>query len=180
MRARLLVLSTMLVASLVLLANRSRVQAWASRSDPSVQAGRPAPELPSDARSLEGRPVRLAELRGRVVVLHFWTFACGNCEHMLPSYSAWDVRYRERGLRVVGVHTPELEHERDLGRLRAFVKQQKLAWTVVPDSDYVIWDRFGVRAWPTIFVIDRKGSVAGVFVGDDRAQEIETLVQRLL
>ena len=177
---RLAVLLSVLAGSLVLLANRSRVQAWVSRSDPSVQAGKLAPELPGDARSLEGAPVRLAALRGQVVLLHFWTFACGNCEHMLPSYSAWDTRYRDRGLRVVGVHTPELEHERDLGRLRAFVQAHKLAWTVVPDGDYAVWDRFGVRAWPTIFVIDRRGAVAGTFVGDDHAREIEAVLQRLL
>jgi len=176
---RLAVLLVLLVLSLVALSHRSRIQAWASRSDPRVRAGL-APELPAGTRTLDGKPITLAELRGHVVLLHFWTFACGNCEHMLPSYSAWDARLRARGLRVVGVHTPELAHERDLDRLRAFVADKHLAWTVVPDGGYLVWDAYGVKAWPTIFLIDKAGAVVATFVGDDHAREIEAAIDKLL
>jgi thiol-disulfide isomerase/thioredoxin len=179
MRRRLVFLLTLLCASLFALAHRSTIQAWAARSDPSVQKGL-APELPAELRSLDGQPIRLADRRGQVVLLHFWTFACGNCEHMLPSYSAWDRKYRDKGLAVIGVHTPELPHERDLGKLRAFVRDQQLSWTVVPDGGYLAWDAYGVKAWPTIFLIDRKGAVARVFVGDDHAREIEGAIASLL
>jgi thiol-disulfide isomerase/thioredoxin len=177
---RLSVLLALLGLSLVALSRRSQLQAWAYESGPAKQSGEPAPELPAGTQTLDGHALRLAELRGQVVLLHFWTFGCGNCEHMLPYYSAWDERYRARGLRVIGVHTPELPHERNLESLRAFVKKKGLGWPVVPDQGEVIWDRFGVHAWPTIFVIDREAKIAATFVGDDRAGEIEDELKRLL
>jgi thiol-disulfide isomerase/thioredoxin len=179
-RVRLPVLLVLLGLSLLALHQRSRVQAWAFRSTPGREVGDRAPELPAALRTLDGADLRLASLRGHVVLLHFWTFACGNCEHMMPSYAAWHTRWRARGLRVVGVHTPELPRERDLGRLRAFVAEHAIGWTVIPDGDYAAWDTYGVRAWPTIFVIDRAGVVRGSFVGDDRSPDIEALLARLL
>ena len=179
-RVRLPILLGLLGLSVVALSERSRIQSWAWGSEPAKRAGVMAPELPAGTRSLEDRPQHIADLRGHVVLLHFWTFACGNCEHMLPSYTAWDDRYRERGLRVIGVHTPELPSERNLDSLRAFVKKKALRWTVISDLGETIWDTFGVHAWPTIFVIDKEGRIAATFVGDDRAAEIESLIEKLL
>ncbi len=179
-RRRLPLLLSLLVMSLVALGHRSRLQAWAMGMTPAKQSGEVAPELPAGTRNLDGAPMRLADLRGRVVLLHFWTFACGNCEHMQPWYAAWDERYRARGLSIIGVHTPELPHERDLGRLRQVVKEKNIRWPVIPDPGYLVWDAFGVKAWPTIFVLGKDGKIAQSFVGDDRAGDIEALIEKLL
>jgi thiol-disulfide isomerase/thioredoxin len=182
MRPRLLVLVSILVVSAVLLANRSRVQAWAYGSHDGVRSleGAPAPELPTETRALDGTPLTLRALRGHVVLVHFWTFGCSNCRHMLPRYGDWLDRFGARGLRVVGVHTPEMDYERDPAALARFVRDEKIRWPVVVDPDEAIWRRFHVAAWPTIVLVDGKGVVRATFVGDDEAPAIETALGRLL
>ena len=181
-RLRLVVLSTLLCLSLFALSRRSMLQAWASGAGSGVGklGGTPAPALPSDTHTLDGAPLALDALRGRVVLLHFWTFGCSNCGHMLPRYSEWDARLRGRGLSVVGVHTPELDFERDTTALRRFVKEQHIQWPVVVDPDEAIWSRYHVAAWPTVVLIDRRGVVRQTFVGDDTAPAIEAALTPLL
>jgi thiol-disulfide isomerase/thioredoxin len=181
-RTRLFVLLTVLGLALVALAERTALQVWASGASDGVRtlAATPAPALPSDTHTLDGQPLDLAQLRGRVVLLHFWTFGCANCAHMLPRYSAWDAKWRARGLSIIGVHTPEEDFERDQAALRAFVKQHALAWPIVVDADEAIWTRYHVAAWPTIVLIDRRGVVRDTFVGDDTAPAVEAALAKLL
>lgn len=182
MRARLVVLSTLLVLALCALGQRGRLQAWAAGSRDGVRSleGAPAPELPTETRALDGAPVSLRALRGRVVVVHFWTFGCSNCRHMLPRYTAWLERWGSQGLSVVGVHTPEMDYERDPTALARFVRDEKIRWPVVVDADEAIWRRFRVAAWPTIVVIDRAGVVRATFVGDDQSAAIETTLREII
>jgi thiol-disulfide isomerase/thioredoxin len=174
---RIVVLLGVLAASLVALHFRSDLQAWAAGARDGVRAleGAPAPELPSQTRALDGTPLTLASLRGRAVLLHFWTFGCSNCKHMLPRYAAWS----ERGVAVVGVHTPETDDERDPAALARFVRAEKIRWPVVVDADEAIWRRYRVGAWPTIVLIDRSGVVRASFVGDDSADAIERALHAL-
>jgi thiol-disulfide isomerase/thioredoxin len=171
MRLRPIVLSTLLVASLVALFHRSQVQAWASGSGDGVRTleGAPAPELPS-----------LRALRGHVVLVHFWTFGCSNCRHMLPRYGQWLDRFGARGLSVIGVHTPEMGYERDRAALDRFIRDEKIRWPVVVDNDEAIWNRWRVAAWPTIVLVDRAGVVRATFVGDDRAADIEGRLREII
>jgi hypothetical protein len=99
---------------------------------------------------------------------------------MLPRYGEWERRYRDRGLIVIGVHTPETDAEDDPSSLAAFVAARKIRWTVVPDRYYDAWRRYAVAAWPTVFLIGRSGLVRAAFVGDDRAGAIEAEIERLL
>jgi hypothetical protein len=99
---------------------------------------------------------------------------------MIPRYGEWDRRWRDRGLTVVGVHTPEMDEERDVARLDAFVKAKRIEWPVVIDLDYAVWRRYDVEAWPTIVLIDRNGIIRRSFVGDDRADEIDEALRQLL
>ncbi len=168
-----------LVAALGLWWFRGPVQAWAWGVDGGPALGKVAPELPL-LKTVRGPTVRLAELRGQVVLLHFWTFGCSNCKHMVPRYVEWDERFRARGLRVVGVHTPELSFERDLDKLRSFIDANRIAWPVVLDPDEQAWNTFGIKAWPTTILIDRAGVVRATFIGDNRASDIEAALQRLL
>ncbi|HEX4461489.1 MAG TPA: redoxin domain-containing protein [Polyangia bacterium] len=181
-RTRLFVLLTVLGLSLAALAERTALQVWASGAGDGVRTlgGTLAPPLPADTRTLDGKPLTLAALRGRVVLLHFWTFGCSSCAHMLPHYSEWDAKLRARGLSIVGVHTPELDFERDQAALRRFVALERLAWPIVVDADEAIWTRYHVAAWPTVVLIDRRGFVRDTFVGDDRAPAIEAALGELL
>src|SRR5438105_7409854 len=99
---------------------------------------------------------------------------------MLPRYGEWEGGWHERGLRVVGVHTGELDDERDAKKVAAFVKGEGIRWPVVLDPAERAWDRFAVQAWPTIFVIDGRGVIRAVHVGDDHAAAIERELVALL
>jgi thiol-disulfide isomerase/thioredoxin len=180
--SRFLYLLAPLALAVLALAHRSTLQAWASGAAQGVRAleGAAAPPLPGDSHTLDGAPLSLAALRGRVVLLHFWTFGCSNCKHMLPRYDDWQERLGGRGLSVVGVHTPELDFERDQPALRHFVERQHIRWPVLFDADNAVWDRYRVAAWPTIVLIDRRGVVRASFVGDDSAGAIEAALQPLL
>jgi hypothetical protein len=99
---------------------------------------------------------------------------------MLPRYGEWDAKWRDAGLRVVGVHTGEFPSEREARNVAAFVKRSGIRWPVVLDPDERAWDRFGVSAWPTLFVVDGTGVIRAVYVGDDHAAEIERELVKLL
>jgi thiol-disulfide isomerase/thioredoxin len=176
------ILLALLVLALVALRHRGAIQARLYGYGAAARAaiGRPAAELPASVEVLDGPPITLAALRGQVVLLHFWAFACANCERTIPSYVDWQRRFADRGLRIVGVHTPELDEERSIPRLRAFVHDHGITWPTLIDEDERIWDLFHVDAWPTAVLLDRAGVVRGVFVGDDRASEIEAAFTDLL
>ena len=99
---------------------------------------------------------------------------------MIPRYGEWNERLGPSGLAVLGVHTPELERERDPRALRRFIDEHRIRWPVIVDEDQAIWSRLGVEAWPTILLIDRAGVLRAAFVGDDQAPQIEAALRRLL
>ncbi len=179
---RLAILLAPLTLALVALVHRTTLQAWADGARDGVRGleGAPGPALPTGTHTLDGAPLSLDALRGRVVLLHFWTFGCSNCKHMLPRYADWQERLGGRGLSVVGVHTPETDAEQDRAALGRFVQKEKIRWPVLVDADQAIWGRYRVQAWPTIVLIDRRGVVRASFVGDDRAPAIEAALTPLL
>ena len=125
-------------------------------------------------------PLTLDKLRGRVVLVEFWTFGCYNCRNTLPSVKDWDTRYRERGLTIVGVHTPETDSEYSIDNVRKEVPALGIKYPVVTDNDYKTWKAYGVEAWPTIVVIDKQGRVRWVHVGEGRYDETESVIKALL
>lgn len=125
-------------------------------------------------------PLTLAKLRGRVVLVEFWTFGCYNCRNTLPSVKEWDARYRERGLTIVGVHPPETTSEYNIDNVRREVPSLGIKYPVVTDNDYTTWKAYGVEAWPTIFVLDKQGRVRWLHVGEGRYDETENVIKALL
>jgi thiol-disulfide isomerase/thioredoxin len=138
-----------------------------------------APEI-SGGTWLNSEPLTLASLRGRVVIVDFWTFGCYNCRNTLPSLKSWDARYRDKGLTIIGVHTPELQDERNLDSVRREVSELAIRYPVVTDNDNAIWDAYGVEAWPTWFVIDKQGKLRWMHVGEGAYDETEQLIKKLL
>ena len=138
-----------------------------------------APEI-SGGTWINSDPLTLKSLRGRVVVVHFWTFGCYNCRNTLPAVKSWDARYREKGLTIIGVHTPELQRERDVDNVRREVAALGIQYPVVTDNDNAIWNTYGVEAWPTWFVVDKQGRVRGMHVGEGAYDETEQLIKKLL
>jgi thiol-disulfide isomerase/thioredoxin len=119
-------------------------------------------------------------LRGKVVVVDFWTFACYNCKNTLPYFKAWDDKYRDRGLVVVGVHTPELSFEKDVSNVRQAVKDYGIHYPVAIDGDFANWNRYNVWAWPTWFIVDKKGYIRYSHVGEGDYAKSEQVIQQLL
>ena len=122
----------------------------------------------------------LEKLRSHVVVVEFWTFGCYNCRNTLPSVKEWDAKYRDRGLTIVGVHTPETDSEYSLDNVRKEVPALGIKYPVVTDNDYKTWKAYGVEAWPTIVVLDKQGRVRWSHVGEGRYEETEGVIKTLL
>ena len=138
-----------------------------------------APEI-SGGQWINSEPLTLKSLHGRVVLIEFWTFACYNCRNTLPSLKKWDTQYRDKGLTIIGVHTPELDFERDIDQLRREVATLGIKYPVVTDQDYSTWKAYGVEAWPTLFVLDKQGRVRWTHVGEGYYDETEQVINKLL
>jgi len=150
-------------------------------SDTLIAAAK-APAAPEFAKGnwINSDALSLDKLRGRVVLVEFWTFGCYNCRNTLPSVKEWDARYRERGLTVVGVHTPETQSEYVIDNVRREVPGLGIKYPVVTDNDYTTWKAYGVEAWPTILVLDKQGRIRWLHVGEGRYEETERVIKTLL
>ncbi|MEW6168132.1 MAG: redoxin family protein [Pseudomonadota bacterium] len=140
-------------------------------------------------RSAEGwinsSPLRWTDLRGAVVLLDFWTFACWNCYRSFPWLKALEARYADQGLRVIGIHSPEFEHERERENVERKVGEYGLTHPVMLDGDFAYWRAIGNEYWPTFYLIDRAGRIRAIYAGethagDARAQAIEADLRALL
>lgn len=138
-----------------------------------------APEI-ADGMWINSEPLTVKSLNGRVVLIEFWTFACYNCRNTLPYLKNWDAQYRDKGLTIIGVHTPELDRERDTNQLRREVAELGIKYPVVTDQDYATWKAYGVEAWPTVFVLDKQGRVRWTHVGEGYYEETEQVIKKLL
>jgi cytochrome c biogenesis protein CcdA/thiol-disulfide isomerase/thioredoxin len=141
-----------------------------------------APDFAETQRwfNTEGRAHSLRGLRGRVVLIDFWTYTCINCIRTLPALKAWDARYRERGLTIVGVHTPEFSFERDADNVADAIEQNELRYPVVQDNEYGTWTAWGNRYWPAKYLIDSEGNVRYTHFGEGEYDETETAIRELL
>jgi cytochrome c biogenesis protein CcdA/thiol-disulfide isomerase/thioredoxin len=126
------------------------------------------------------RPLSLAKLRGKVVLVDFWTYTCINCIRTLPYLKALDARYRKDGLVVVGVHTPEFPFERDASNVQAAIKQNGIKYPVAQDNKYATWDAYGNQYWPAEYFIDAKGRVRYTHFGEGDYAKKERIVRQLL
>ena len=141
-----------------------------------------APAAPEFAKGnwINSDPLTLNKLRGHVVLVEFWTFGCYNCRNTLPSVKEWDARYRERGLTIVGVHTPETTSEYNIDNVRREVPGLGIKYPVVTDNDYTTWKAYGVEAWPTILIVDKQGRIRWLHAGEGRYEETESVIKTLL
>ena len=138
-----------------------------------------APEL-STGIWINSEPLTLKGLHGRVVLLEFWTFACYNCRNTLPTVKKWDTQYRDQGLTIIGVHTPESDLESNLTDLRREVAELGIKYPVVTDNDYSTWKAYKVEAWPTLFLLDKQGRVRWTHVGEGYYDQTEAVIKKLL
>ena len=129
---------------------------------------------------LNSEPLTAAGLRGRVVLVDFWTYSCVNWLRTLPYVRAWHERYRDRGLVVVGAHAPEFGFEHDLDNVRRAVGELDVGYPVVIDNDFAIWRSFDNHYWPAVYLVDRDGRVRFHHFGEEAYEETERAIQQLL
>jgi thiol-disulfide isomerase/thioredoxin len=129
---------------------------------------------------LNSEPLTAADLRGKVVLVDFWTYTCINWLRTVPYVRAWAEKYRDKGLVVIGVHTPEFPFEHDLDNVRRAVEVMKLPYPVAIDNDYAIWRGFNNHYWPALYLVDAQGRVRHQQFGEGAYDEAERFIQRLL
>jgi thiol-disulfide isomerase/thioredoxin len=129
---------------------------------------------------LNSPPLTTAELRGKVVLVDFWTYTCINWLRTLGYVRAWAEKYEEQGLVVIGVHTPEFPFERGVDNVRQAAKDMRVEYPIALDSDYAVWRAFSNRYWPAVYIADAQGLIRHHQFGEGGYEECERVIQRLL
>ncbi len=146
---------------------------------PSSSYGR-APEFTGIVDWENSAPLTMARLRGKVVLVDFWTYSCINCQHTLPFVAQWNRKYRDQGMVIVGVHSPEFEFEKDLGSIRQAMRQYGVVWPVAVDSNMKTWDAYNNAYWPAFYLVDRSGRIRYVHFGEGEYDRTDAVIQALL
>jgi thiol-disulfide isomerase/thioredoxin len=138
------------------------------------------PSLGGAAGWLNSEPLGPAELRGRVVLVNFWTLTCINWLRQEPYVRAWSDAYRDDGLVVIGVHTPEFAFEHDIDGVRRATRERRIGYPVAVDNDYAVWSAFDNHYWPALYFVDADGIIRDHHFGEGRYEQSERVIQRLL
>jgi thiol-disulfide isomerase/thioredoxin len=129
---------------------------------------------------LNSPPLSDMDLRAKVVLVDFWTYTCVNWLRTLPYVRAWSDKYKDQGLVVIGVHTPEFPFEKDLDNVQRSVKEMRVAYPVALDSNYAVWRAFANNAWPAIYLVDPQGRIRYSHLGEGEYEATEKMIQQLL
>jgi thiol-disulfide isomerase/thioredoxin len=167
---------------------RSTVQG--AGGEAQADTGRPLPVLAKQVPEFAGlgrwfntpgdRPLTLAGLRGHVVLVDFWTYSCINCVHTLPYVKTWNQKYKDQGLVVIGVHTPEYPFERDTGNVKTAIKRFDITYPVAQDNRYATWTAYDNQYWPAFYLIDKQGQVVYTHFGEGQYEQTEAAIKQLL
>jgi thiol-disulfide isomerase/thioredoxin len=145
-----------------------------------TQAAYPAPEITGIQKWLNSDPLTLDQLKGKVVLVDFWTYTCINCIHTLPYVKSWYDKYKDQGLVVIGVHTPEYPYERQTGNVQQALKRFDIRYPVAQDNDYATWDAYRNHYWPAEYLINKKGQVVYLHYGEGSYAQTEAAIRSLL
>ncbi len=140
----------------------------------------PAPDFAGITNWINSDPLTMSELRGKVVVVDFWTYSCINCVRTLPYVTDWYAKYKDKGLVIVGVHSPEFEFEKDTSNVEAAVKRYGIEYPVAQDNNLDTWRAYNNRYWPAEYFIDAEGNVRYTHFGEGKYDESELVIQQLL
>lgn len=144
------------------------------------EKGRKAPEIIPGGVWFNSDPLTLEELKGKVVIIDFWTYSCINCQRTLPYLRAWNEKYKEKGLVIIGVHAPEFEFEKSEKNVAQAIKDFQLTYPIVQDNNFATWRAYSNRYWPAKYFIDKEGYVRYSHFGEGAYDESEKVIQELL
>lgn len=148
--------------------------------DISVPKGPKAPELIPGGAWFNSDPLTLKQLKGKVVIVDFWTYSCINCQRTMPYLKKWWETYNDKGLVIIGVHSPEFEFEKSEKNVAQAIKDFKLPYPIVQDNDFATWRAYNNRYWPAKYLIDKEGYIRYTHFGEGAYDETEKVIQELL
>ena len=152
----------------------------AAINPPSLAANQAAPEFTGIDKWLNSDPLTMQQLRGKVVLVDFWTYTCINCIHVLPHVESWNQKYKDQGLVVVGVHTPEYSFEHDTDNVQKAIKHLGITYPVAQDNHYATWNAYDNQYWPAFYLVDKKGRVVYTHFGEGDYDQTEAKIKALL
>ena len=153
--------------------------AWAQHPEDAF-VGQKAPELKSSETWINTAPLKLEELRGKVVLIDFWAFDCPYCAEAMPHIKELYDKYSKDGLVIIGVHTPRVEYEKEIPKIKEAVAKKGIRYPVVVDNKYEIWTDYLCNTWPSHFVLDQNGVIQLSHSGTGRYEDTEEVVKKLL
>jgi len=145
-----------------------------------VSKGPVAPELIAGGSWLNSEPLPLEKLKGKVVLIDFWTYSCINCQRTLPYLKSWWEKYKDEGLVIIGVHSPEFEFEKNLKNVETAVQDFSLKYPIMQDNDFATWRVYDNHYWPAKYLIDKDGYIRYTHFGEGQYDEAERVIQNLL
>ena len=154
--------------------------AASSAGEPAFSDEGEAPELTGIEHWLNSEPLSLKGLHGKVVLIDFWTYSCINCLRTLPYVTRWFDKFKDRGLVVIGVHTPEFGFERSTRNVTLALGRNGIRYPVAQDNQYATWKAFGNEYWPATYLIDRRGHVMRKHFGEGAYDDTERAIEALL
>jgi cytochrome c biogenesis protein CcdA/thiol-disulfide isomerase/thioredoxin len=149
-------------------------------SDMNGSKGPVAPEIIAGGEWFNSKPLKLSELRGKVVIIDFWTYSCINCQRTFPYLRTWFEKYKDDGLVIIGVHSPEFEFEKNPKNVAQAAADFDLQYPIVQDNDFATWKAYSNRYWPAKYIIDKDGLVRYTHFGEGAYDETEKIIQELL
>ncbi len=138
------------------------------------------PEFQGISQWLNSPPLKVNDLRGKVVLVQFWTIGCINCQRTLPYLGRWHEQYTEQGLRVIGVHTPEFAFEREVKNVKQALQRYRITYAVPLDNQYQTWKAYQNRYWPHLFLADRQLKLRYSHIGEGAYTQTEQMIRQLL
>ncbi len=139
-----------------------------------------APDVQGIAAWINSPPLNVSQLKGKVVLIDFWTYSCINCIRSIPHLEAWEKAYGNNGLVIIGVHTPEFEFEHNLTNVQNAVKRFNITYPVALDNNYGTWDAYSIEYWPADYLIDKNGDIRYVVFGEGGYNQTEEVIRELL
>jgi thiol-disulfide isomerase/thioredoxin len=179
-RYRIKIRSSFVVAIAVVLAALSFPSRDDAQEQPSIVGSSPLPSLAGATGWINSPPLTAKELKGKVVLIDFWDYSCINCIRAIPYIRAWAEKYKDDGLVVIGVHTPEFDIEKETPNVQKAITKFGITYPVALDNDYKIWNGFSNQAWPAHYFIDAKGRVRYEHFGEGEYEQSERWIQQLL
>ncbi|MCI0715220.1 MAG: redoxin domain-containing protein [Chlorobi bacterium] len=139
-----------------------------------------APEIKAEKWINSDKNLTIESLRGKVVLIEFWTFGCYNCKNTIPYINEWYEKYKSSGLEIIGIHCPEFDHEREFENVKEAVSKLGIKYPVAIDNSFKNWHAYDVHAWPSIFVISKKGEIRHFKRGEGGYKKTELVITELL